>query len=231
MRLVYFIAKQISRVVHRLPRPSHLGVNKSYARVSELLRQGLGDGARVLCVGGVRPSDYRFFLPYFHVICLDLEIKQRVDIVADAHFLPFKEGVFDGAILQAVIQCTKDPGRVVSEVYRGLRAGGLVYGSIPLCQEEAMTPVDYWRWTTEGTRLLFGGFKEIELGIASGPFVALFNIILSIAKNWSKDKDLNFVIWYFLLWLSYPLNLLDILTCKNRRLMAAAAALYYVGQK
>lgn len=231
LKIIFFITKQISRVVYRLPRPSHLAKEYAYKRISKVLRARLGDGSKILVIGGVRKSDYKYFLSYFNAICIDLEIKERVDLVTDAHFLPFRNNSYSGVILQAVIQCVNYPDIVIDEIYRVLKHGGLIYGGIPLCQQECPAPVDLWRWTEEGTKRLFHRFKEVEIGIAAGPFFALFDIILSVADNLTEDKDCNFVLWYFSLWFFYPLKILDTIFSKNKRLLRSSAAIYYIGEK
>ncbi|GHF31507.1 MULTISPECIES: methyltransferase domain-containing protein [Streptomyces] len=50
----------------------------------------------------------------------------RGPVVADAHHLPFREGSFDGAWADLVLQHVADPARVVDEMLRVVRPGGRI---------------------------------------------------------------------------------------------------------
>jgi ubiquinone/menaquinone biosynthesis C-methylase UbiE len=52
-------------------------------------------------------------------------------IAADGHALPFRDGVFDVVILSDLVEHVKDPRRVMAEVARVLRPGGVAYASVP----------------------------------------------------------------------------------------------------
>src|SRR5947209_6594551 len=61
------------------------------------------------------------------VTTTDIQELPGVDVVCDAHDLPFEDGSFDAVIAIAVLEHVFDPNRVESEIRRVLRMGGLVY--------------------------------------------------------------------------------------------------------
>jgi ubiquinone/menaquinone biosynthesis C-methylase UbiE len=90
-------------------------------------------------------------------------------VAADAHDLPFPDSSFDGVVVQAVLEHVLDPFRCVSEIYRVLRANGLVYSETPFMQQVHGAEFDFTRFTFLGHRRLFRQFAEIDSGIAVGP--------------------------------------------------------------
>lgn len=227
---IHFFAKQASRILHRIPRPSHSGFNVGYKIASDILRKNIGKDDFVLCITKLRATNYPYF-SYFKILCVDISIQNGVNIQADAHYLPFKCNKFKGIILENAMQCLKAPHVVANEIKRVLANDGLAYLCVPFTQEDHPAPVDFWRFSQHGIRELFKELKEVELGIAAGPFVALFDIILSIAKNFTDDRDFNYCLWYLAVLVFYPLNIADMLFARNKRLLAASASIYYIGQK
>ena len=57
----------------------------------------------------------------------DIYSSKTVNVIADAHYLPFKNEEFDGVWIQAVLEHVVDPNLVVSEIHRVLKPDGIVY--------------------------------------------------------------------------------------------------------
>ena len=57
-------------------------------------------------------------------INIDIERKNNVDVIADAHCLPFRSSSFDLIVICAVLQYCEDPRKVIKEAERVLRKGG-----------------------------------------------------------------------------------------------------------
>lgn len=126
----------------------HIGGLKATARLMELIAPQSGD--RVLDVGcgvGIAPI---FIAKQFgcHVTGVDitpLMIKRaeeraaregaqlRTDFrVADMHFLPFEDNVFDSAIAESVLSFSHDKVRLVNELARVVEPGGVVAFTEPI---------------------------------------------------------------------------------------------------
>ena len=76
-------------------------------------------------------------------------------------------------VCQAVLEHVADPPRVVAELRRVLRPGGLAYSEIPFMQQVHEGAHDFTRYTLTGHRRLFRDFAELGSGAVAGPGMAL----------------------------------------------------------
>jgi SAM-dependent methyltransferase len=154
-------------------------VNLSRARVLRALARalhGTDDPARVLVVGAGRQRDdvaAALGGRRHALVCVDVNPAADVDVVCDAHDLPFFEGSFDAVVITAVLEHVVDPARVVAELRRVLEPGGLVYAETPFLQRVHEGAYDFTRFSLSGHRLLFRDFDELEAGLTAGPATAL----------------------------------------------------------
>lgn len=87
----------------------------------------------------------------------------NVDICADAHSLPFLDGTFDYCICAETLEHDKAPWLTAGEIWRVTKRGGLVIVTVPgIGFPRHDYPSDYWRFTTDGLRLLFERFEIME---------------------------------------------------------------------
>jgi SAM-dependent methyltransferase len=98
----------------------------------------------------------------------DVYVSPYTRLVADGHHLPFRDAVFDGVWIQAVLEHVLEPQRVVDEVYRVLKPGSLVYDSVPFIQQVHEKAYDFTRFTMNGHRWLFRRFEQIDAGSVGG---------------------------------------------------------------
>ena len=120
---------------------------------------------RILVVGS---ADRRHGDASDRVARIDVALGPGVDIVADAHDLPFPEQSFDLVIAIAVLEHVADPPRCVEEFCRVLRPDGFVYAITPFLQPVHMGAYDFTRYTPLGHRRLFRRFDTIAAGPALG---------------------------------------------------------------
>jgi SAM-dependent methyltransferase len=78
-------------------------------------------------------------------------------------------GTVDAVIAQAVLEHVLDPPRVVGEIHRILRPGGLVYAETAFMQQVHEGPYDFTRYTESGHRWLFRDFEVVDAGALTGP--------------------------------------------------------------
>jgi len=83
-------------------------------------------------------------------ICGDLDLHPRYDIV----------------IAEQVLEHVADPDKAVSNFRRLLRPGGFALVTTPFLIRYHPDPLDLWRWTEQGLRLLFSrhGFEPVTTG-------------------------------------------------------------------
>ena len=124
------------------PREGRDSVDHDQARlVAEptALRELLGEGESplILVVGagemgkGMRPIAED---PDLTVISTDVYMSPSVNIIADAHSLPFPDVTSDGVICQVVLEHVLDPVQCVAEIRRVLEPRSLVYAETPFMQ-------------------------------------------------------------------------------------------------
>jgi len=151
------------------------------------------------------------------IINIDCFAFDEVDIVADARDLPIEDGVVDLIVNNGMIEHTDSPQAIVREMRRVLRPGGVAFCFFPFMQPYHAAPDDYFRWTIQGARTLFPGFRKVEVGISAGPtsgMLWVFQEWLAILLSFGS-RNLHDLILMPLMVLSAPLKLLDLLLVRH----------------
>ena len=128
-------------------------------------------------------ADELYAAPNVRVVGTDVYASSNTEVVADGHFLPFRDGVFDGVWIQAVLEHVLDPPALVAEIHRVLKPTGLVYADTPFMQQVHEQAYDFTRFTLSGHRWLFRRFEEIDAGAVGGPGKALVWSIRYVALS------------------------------------------------
>ncbi|MBI2899313.1 MAG: class I SAM-dependent methyltransferase [Planctomycetes bacterium] len=218
-------ARVLSPICHRLPRPPFRGVDRAFARASRFLREAVGEGARLLIVGGTRDTDRVHFLPYFRSLVVDFVSGPGVALRCDAHHLPLRAGAVDAAMLQGVANHVADAPRVLDELRRVVRPGGALYVNTAFLQAHHPSPIDRLRYTGEGWRRLLAGWDVKELTASVGPFGAIYLLVLHVMDHCTPDPHLRFVLWFLAGHLLRPLLWADGLTAGREWTLKGAAAI------
>lgn len=111
--------------------------------------------------------------PNIEIVAFDIYASPHVELIADAHRLPFSDGTFDAVWIQAVLEHVLEPERVVAEIHRILVSDGLVYAGTPFMQQVHEGAYDFTRFTEIGHRWLFRKFDCIDSGTQGGPGTVL----------------------------------------------------------
>jgi SAM-dependent methyltransferase len=219
----------------RLPSASNpIGSAKRFATFAKLLTDGRTDRPRVLIIGGgVVGQGMDDFVrdPRLDLVETDVYRSPRVDVVCDAHDLPFVDGAFDAVVVQAVLGVVMAPERVVQEIHRVLVAGGLVYAETPFMQQVVGGPYDFIRFTDLGHRHLFRRFDEVDRGVVCGPAMSALWSLRYLARSIPRRSllaaavlDVGVTIAFF--WLKY----LDAWLIEHPGARDAASGVYFMGR-
>ena len=127
-------------------------------------------GARV--VGPVSTLLAPLFSPECRHLGMDIHPAAGVDIVADAHFLSsaVAVGSLSGVFSRAVLEHIAAPWLVAAEINRVLAIGGVTYHLVPQTFPVHEMPNDFWRYTDEALKVLFGpatGFEVLDAAMSA----------------------------------------------------------------
>jgi SAM-dependent methyltransferase len=168
-------------------------------------------------------------------INLDVEPFDNVDIVGDGRSMPFSDQVFDLVILEYVLEHILDTSRLISEIHRVLKIGGIVYVTVPFMQGYHGNPRDYYRFTVEGINELWNRFKFIKIACepSGGPTSALICMIkeyLAILFSFN-NKTLYSILSQLFIIPFFPFKYLDLILSKNINAHNISYSILYIGKK
>ncbi len=135
-------------------------------------------GARVLNLGSGAGTFDGLLAPAVRAVRLDVDpAAPGLDVVADAHRLPFRDGSFDIVYSIAVLEHVARPWVAAAEIERVLRPGGHVVLELPFLNV-IHDEHDYFRFTDRGIRSLFPEerFAAVleQVGSGGGSFLSVF---------------------------------------------------------
>jgi SAM-dependent methyltransferase len=163
----------------------------------------------------------------FNIVGIDIYPTETTTLIADAHYLPFADNIFDGVWIQAVLEHTVNPQVVVSEIRRVLKKNGVVYAETPFMQQVHEGAYDFQRFSVVGHRYLFRNFKAICIGGNQGPGVALAWSIKYFI--WGLSRSQKFAI-FFSIPFYFLLRILDRF-CDPRIMFDGPSGSYFLGLK
>lgn len=126
----------------------------------------------VLSIGGGPVRDHK------SMTNVNISNYPNVEVVADAHELPYADNSVDAIFISAVIEHLYNPLLAIAEMYRVLKPGGVVFSITPFMQAYHGYPHHYQNLTLTGHEYYFTskGFTLLESGTAIGPTMALIII-------------------------------------------------------
>jgi SAM-dependent methyltransferase len=160
----------------------------------------------------------------------DLELEPP-GIRADAARLPLASQSFDCVIATALLEHVPHPRRVVREIRRVLRPGGLVYIEIPFLEGFHADPDDYQRLTFRGLDVLLRDFDIVDREVCVGPSSALSWILREYIASWFASPRLSLAAKYVAAWLTLPIKYIDHLAARRPGAYRIAAGLAVVARR
>ncbi|MDH3591887.1 MAG: class I SAM-dependent methyltransferase [Planctomycetota bacterium] len=117
--------------------------------------------------------------------------RSAVDVFADGLALPFQDAAFDAVLCTEVMEHVPEPGRLLGEIRRVLRSGGVAFLTTPFMVPEHEAPHDFYRYTRYGLRYLAerADLEVVELEPFAGVFGTLLSGLAQVQlKFWSLFK-------------------------------------------
>ena len=167
------------------------------------------------------------------VVNIDIFSYPNVQVVADIHKLPYKDNSVDAIICESSLEHLRQPGKVLEEMYRVLKIGGLLYVSVPFICGFHASPDDYHRWTLPGLKEFLKNFDEKESGVGWGPTYAMTTILrewLAIVFSFNINFLYQFLSLFFMV-IFAPLNFLDYIFSHYKSAKNIAYGFYFIGTK
>ena len=158
---------------------------------------------------------------------LDIYDSENINVIADAHFLPYKNNTFNMVIIQAVLHHCIEPEMVVAEINRVLKKGGIVYSETPFLQSVHEGAYDFTRYTHSGHRWLFKEFDEIDSGVVAGLFQSSLFVISYAISGIFRNRNIGTIIRILF---SRIFKFLDSLTPEKFNIDNASCC-YFIGKK
>jgi SAM-dependent methyltransferase len=131
--------------------------------------EGLPEDAVCIAIGGgpTRADD--------RLVNVNIGPFPNVDVVGDAHELPYADSSVDAIHCEAVFEHLHSPHLAAREVFRVLKPGGRAYVCTPFLQAYHGYPHHYQNFTLTGQVNLFerAGLRVVESGVCVGPTYTL----------------------------------------------------------
>ena len=198
----------------------------SFKRMRAMVAK-LGPGARVMDLGvRERPAAPG-------LISFDLFRFPGVQVVGDAHRLPFHDGVLDGIISTALLEHVEHPEPILAEMCRVVRPGGLVYVEVPFLQGYHPDPIDMRRYTRPGLeqKVSEAGFQIVESGVGGGPFSMLAWMLRELPGSLTGGKTAYFVTKFISGWLTFWVKYFDVFARRAGNAQILADSFYVLGER
>ncbi len=166
-------------------------------------------------------------------INIDIIFDPKIDVVARAEHLPFVTESIDLIICSALLEHVRDPGKILRQVFRGLKVGGHAYIEVPFLQTVHTDKhfSDYRRYTLDGIVNVLSDFTIIQSGASSGPFSVLAWLLrkgpLVMFKRKTSRQIAEFVFGWSTFWIKY----LDWFLKRAPHLEMVCGAVYVYAQK
>jgi uncharacterized protein YbaR (Trm112 family) len=154
--------------------------------IHRVVMQSLPASAIILDIGA---GNLALDLP--NVIRMDVTLTPYVDVVGDAHLMPFLPGTFDFVFSLAVIEHLRQPFVAAQEMHDVLHDGGYVYGECNFVFAYHGYPHHYFNASQQGLEQVFTPFEKLRSGVApyQMPSAALEMVLNTYIQSMTKDDD------------------------------------------
>jgi SAM-dependent methyltransferase len=127
-----------------------------------------------------------------HVKTVDFVKFPGTDYVSDVTATPFENDSVDLVIATGLLEHVEDDRKLIGEIWRILKPGGLAHIEIPFLQQYHDDPIDCRRLTQPGLALLLkqNGFEIVDNGTHIGPTVTITTLAAYWIAMWFEGRTL-----------------------------------------
>lgn len=197
--------------------------------VAEMVEERVPVGLVLGC--GERGSSRTDRFPGVDWILTDVDLNYSAEAAADVTSLPLPDGSVDIVLVEHVLEHVLDPLKGAAEIERVLRVGGVVVAVIPFSFPWHGAPMDYFRVTPSGMRVMFRSCAIEHLGAGMGGGSALSYGAVTTISGMPKARSRRRIAYVLARILLSPLRHLDRLEERTGRGLAFAAEYQFVGRK
>lgn len=168
------------------------------------------------------------------IVCVDIEDGHGVDLVADAHDLHMVESnSVDFVASVSVLEHVRYPQKVVNEMLRILKPGGVIYINVPFVFPFHGDPSDYCRFTYKGIDILCEDFEKLDSGFNRGPASTMHHLLVHFfAMVFSfNSKTLYGINQDVFKWLFFWIKYLDKFLANYDMAHVIHSGSYFIGKK
>ena len=101
------------------------------------------------------------------IIRSDVMLTPYVDLVADAHMMPFLRGSLDFVFSLAVVEHLRNPFQAAQSIYGALKDGGYIYHECNFVFAYHGYPHHYFNASLQGMEQIFARFTPLRSGVAT----------------------------------------------------------------
>jgi SAM-dependent methyltransferase len=131
-------------------------------RIDTFLHRELRDAHGVILDLGAGLRPFADLIPG-RTIALDHRPRPEIDLIGDAHHLPFADGSVDAIVCTEVFEHLVDPAAAAREIIRVLKPGGRLVLTTRFCFPLHDRPADFWRFTSYTLARLFAPLDPVVL--------------------------------------------------------------------
>lgn len=125
------------------------------------------------------------------IIRVDVERSPYVDVIADAHALPFLSGSVGFVFSLAVVEHLRNPFLAAMQMYDVLRDGGYLYHECNFVFAYHGFPHHYFNASVQGMQQVFSSFRELRTGVApyQMPSQALTMVLATYLRDFQSSTS------------------------------------------
>ncbi len=168
------------------------------------------------------------------IVCVDMFEGPGVDLVADAHDMQMvSDSSVDCVVTVSTLEHVRYPQKVVSEIYRILKPGGIVYINVPFIFPFHADPDDFYRFSCDGISILCEKFEGLDSGFNRGPASTMHHLLVHFLAMLFcfNSRTLYGINVDLFKWLLFWVKYLDVFLARYSMAKVIHGGAYFIGRK